>query len=190
MSGIDVNALRSILNISTIKTDNPPVYQVFDSLINYLAANDGSQLTGIDSSNLADVKMGEWQPRVLINGTQAGITYTEIPYASYTRVFDMCFCSMYIRLANKGASVGNVTITGLPYQVRGVKRYSAFNFGYYDNMAVADVAPSGLLLFGQQTMNLYRAGGGTIVAITDADLTNTTGLVASFFYHVDRNIVL
>ena len=87
-------------------------------------------------------------------------------------------------LSSKGSSTGAVLITGLPvasgwgaHQPASV-RLTALTAGVGNESLMAGVINSGT------TVALFDISGGTIAALTDADLTNTSTIEISGQYMV------
>lgn len=59
---------------------------------------------------------GTFTPGIAFGGASVGVVYV-VQEGRYTRIGDLVFFDVYMDISNKGASVGNATITGLPFTV-------------------------------------------------------------------------
>jgi len=76
------------------------------------ATPDGTGSTG--SEVLDDYEEGTFTPALLFGGASVGMTYST-QTGTYTKIGDTVHFQIVIRLSAKGTSVGNATITGLPF---------------------------------------------------------------------------
>lgn len=119
-----------------------------------------------------------WTPVLNINAVTTGITYSG-QGASCTRVGNRTACAVDIILSSKGAQVGAVTITGLPWAANaGFTQEFAFgnsNSSFTGTM-YGRIAPSA------STIQLIINNAGAAAAAADTNLTNTSILRSTFTY--------
>jgi hypothetical protein len=132
---------------------------------------------------LDDYEEGTFDVTLTFGGASVGITYGAREF-SYTKIGDRVNVTGYLALSNKGSSSGDAEITGLPFtSASGTATYSsspmhiaAMTFGGYPN---AFISPSATRI------QLYECSdAGVASAITNADFSNTTGLIFNLTYRV------
>jgi len=140
-----------------------------------------TQSASSDANTLDDYEEGTFDVAVAFGGASTGITYGQRNF-SYVKIGNTVFISGYVVLSNKGSSTGNASITGLPFtSASGNASYSAFSlhianttFGGFPNMFISP---------GFAVLDIYECSdAGSVTAITNADFTNTSGLIISGFY--------
>ncbi len=107
-----------IHNIDTGVTEYTTVQQLFTALGVAGLKFPAIQIPSTDVNTLDDYKEGTWVPSIKFGGLSVGLTYTD-QLGFYTKIGRMVSLICYIKINSNGTSVGNATITGLPYPVGG-----------------------------------------------------------------------
>jgi hypothetical protein len=131
-----------------------------------------TQSASSDANTLDDYEEGTWTPTIILNGTSSGITYA-FQTGRYTKVGNQVTIFMYIQLSNKGSSVGNLDIGGLPFA-------SANISSFYTGGAIRMGATTGLVGASQ----FYCSPNQTTLAIeivSNTRVTNTNIASSSDF---------
>jgi hypothetical protein len=140
-----------------------------------------TQAASANANTLDDYEEGTFDVSVTFGGASAGITYSVRNFA-YVKIGNTVYITGYVNLTNKGSSTGGAAISGLPFtSAAGNATYSAFSL-HIDSMTFGGF-PNGFIGPSSSGISLFEitdAGVGT--AITNADFTNTTGLIISGFY--------
>jgi hypothetical protein len=142
-----------------------------------------TQVASASANNLDDYEEGTWTMGVAFGGASVGVTYSNNT-GSYTKIGRQVTVTGLINLSNKGTSIGNVKITGLPFSLApNTNDYSAVNLWLSSitflnqYQAFADVNLTTIQIF--QITNL-----GTISNISDANFSNTSQIIVSLTYFV------
>ena len=143
-----------------------------------------TQSASSDVNTLDDYEEGEWTPRVMINSSSTGITYSGRA-GRYTKIGNIVQISYGISLSNKGSGSGDVHITDLPFTPYNPS--DARNLGTVAFEGVLSSFPTscmwglaydtGLIYSRYQTATDYAD-------LTSADITNTTVFYGTFVYRV------
>lgn len=126
---------------------------------------------------------GNWTPLLAINGSTTGITQS-VSTGSYQLFGRVMTVTFNVTLTSKGASTGNVTITGLP-----VAEYSAGGTGgaaltHFLNCTgltgtvIANNSASTTIMY------LFDSVATDVTPLTDANLTNTSVFKGTLSYFV------
>lgn len=132
-----------------------------------------------DNVNVWYQQSGTWTPVVEINNATTGITYAANGQIGYYEKFgNSVRASGHIALSSKGALTGNVTVSGLPYPIKNIAYYTTLT-GQANRQSNLNTV-SGPVIFegigGASEMSIVQVSSGSTVALTDANLTNTTEL--------------
>lgn len=120
-------------------------------------------------------------PTLEFGGSNTGISYSS-QSGNYANIGDMVSINIFLSLSSKGSSVGNATITGLPF-ING-SSHSAFTI-YAQNLSLslnytlhgARISPS------QQFIRLFETGSLLpLQNLTDSSFQNDTQLFISGNY--------
>jgi hypothetical protein len=130
-----------------------------------------SQNASSDANTLDDYEEGTWSPTVFIGATE--VTSYHFQNGSYTKVGRIVHANCWVRVNNKGAATGLVTIRGLPFTIAGGNSsYTAGSIGYQDEM-LSSSAP--MYCFGSintATVTLAYATATSLADVTQANLNN------------------
>lgn len=142
-----------------------------------------TQVPSADLNTLDDYREAvPFTPVLNLNASTAGITYS--PSSQVGRCIKigcLVFFDFSFTLSSKGASVGNATITGLPYsQVAGLPTATIFLTGL--NFSASTTGPLATLGNGNSTLTLRNFSAGSFTTMTDANFTNTTTVRGWGFY--------
>lgn len=143
------------------------------------AANARTNLGLTAAATMATVSGGTWTPVLNLGGATTGITYGT-QQGNYTRIGSLIFYNMNIVLTSKGSATGTLTITGLPFTAAGTF------YGFGDIVGINNVTSwaTGVaqIVPGTSTITPFAQGSTSIVAYTDANLTNTSTLRITGMY--------
>lgn len=124
---------------------------------------------------------GTFTPSLAFGGSSVGITYTA-RIGKYWLQGEIVFYDIAILLSNKGAQVGNATITGLPFtsandahQLRGSVQTNI-------TMPAGCTVITGEVTANTSTISIQGYGSGTIVTATNAEFANNSLLLITGFY--------
>ena len=144
------------------------VYVLLDDQgVNTSVVNGGSSITET------------WTPELRINNSATGITYTTRE-GLYTKNGNMITVSGFIQLSSKGASTGDVTIAGLPYE-SATTTIQSMSFSYINKITLTGILGGRASASTLVLENLLYTGS-TIVNVTQAALANDSGFGFSITY--------
>lgn len=141
-----------------------------------------TQIASAGANVLDDYEEGTWTPALAINGSATGITYTT-QQGVYTKVGRKVHVQGRITLSNKGASVGVVLITGLPFTVNATY-FGPGSLSYGSGFAALAGTPTVYANTGGTAGVLMDWGATGVAQITNAQVTNTTDMIFSMTYIV------
>jgi len=136
-----------------------------------------------EPNTLDDYQEGTWTVGIAFGGAVVGITYA-YQAGYYTKIGNIVTISGYVQLTSKGTSVGDATITGLPFTVIN-------NPAGYAGVALWLTAISFTAQFQAYTLtnsttisleNITEAGVRS--SLTDANFSNTSAIIISCTYRV------
>lgn len=124
-----------------------------------------------------------WTPTIAFGGASVGVTYA-VQEGHYQSIGNLIFFAGGIVLSNKGVSVGNVTIDGLPFTA------GALNNVFLGTQALSSVTfPAGrtyawcAVLASTTTLTIQAGGSGVAQAdFTDAEFANNSAISFSGYY--------
>jgi hypothetical protein len=133
-----------------------------------------------DLSSVVCDNSGAWTPALQFNGLSVGLTYSS-RVGRYYRLNKMVVVFFDIILTAKGSSTGDAGIAGLPFSSIS-DTLIACSLGFYANMAGITSMEGSFINAGLTTIALAAPGATDVVALTDANFTNTTRLSGSCTY--------
>lgn len=124
-------------------------------------------------------------PDLQINGSSAGITYV-FQNGAYTRVGNLIFFYITITLSSKGASVGAVTISNMPFATGADGSNQSIPVGSFNEATFAGYSTMSLQMNNSSTVaNLFISGSGSVNGnLTDVNITNDFTFRVNGFYRV------
>lgn len=138
------------------------------------------QVASTDVNVLDDYEEGTWTPVLRLGGLTTGITYSSQEGIS-VKIGRNVFFTGVIALSSKGTATGAATLAGLPGSNTAFRFVNFFAFG----LAAGSYNIGAYVSFGATPIiELYNQITGSGVAITDADLTNSSTLYFSGWYQV------
>jgi hypothetical protein len=132
------------------------------------------------ANTLDDYEEGSWTPALTFGGASVGITYST-QLGTYTKVGNMVQGRFAIILTNKGSSVGNALIGGLPFTVGSELGNATVELA---NNFVTNIASNGYCTNVATTITLNRFDTTSTAAITNSNFANNTRLDMWFQYLV------
>lgn len=151
-----------------------------------LGATDNPTFAGINIGGnlLNDYEEGAWTPDLQFGGAKVDITYAN-QQGWYTKIGRQVMLTGFMRLTNKGISIGEATILGLPFFVaNNNSAYSPVTL-YCGNITFADslncYCPKQLkkIILGEVT------NAGVPTPLMDTDFSNNSEIMFSVIYFVD-----
>lgn len=139
-----------------------------------------TQVPSAGANDLDDYEEGTFTPVLTINASPTGITYS-VQTGAYTKIGRLVIVVGRITLSNKGASVGSVVITGLPFTPTASQTFPLV-FPYYTNLASITGILSGYLA--STSIIIVIGGTSSMATATNSNLTNTSDLLFNFSYWV------
>jgi hypothetical protein len=151
---------------------------------------DPSLVTGsVTGKTLDDYEEGTFTPVMQIGNNTGGITY-QAQEGVYTKIGNLVYVKLRVRLASKGTNTGVVSIQGLPFALS--DDFSGVSFeagGVVDNWQLMSSAMDLRYYINGADREIYlvKNSGSTTPAswsgsVTDSDLQNTTGIRISLVY--------
>jgi hypothetical protein len=126
-----------------------------------------------DANTLDDYEEGTFTPAFLINSSSTGITGTFEGF--YTKIGRQVFYHMLFSVSNKGASVGNVSISGLPF----TKSDSSYSIGEISAFSIGNDGHLYIQLNSTSASFFTTNSGGTRRSITNTDFSNGSEFLAT-----------
>ncbi len=138
------------------------------------------------TDNLQTYHHAAWTPNLQINGSSTGITYTT-QLGGYTQIGNIVTVYAYILLSNKGASVGNVTISNLPVTSGANGGAQILSCSQFNGVTAVGYTTIGLQLGATSTVGTFVLSGSAVatIALADTHIVNTSILTISGMYIVD-----
>jgi len=139
-----------------------------------------SHPAGMTSELLSDYEEGTWTPALLFGGANVGMTGTFA--GTYTKIGRLVYVFVDIALSAIGASTGNVTITGAPFNAG-----SNYSTGIGDPVqSMANLTAGGAIPIGIAGTTFYCFKQTTTdrTLLTEANFTSTSLLRFSLTYSV------
>jgi hypothetical protein len=167
-------------NIDTGVTQYTTVNELLDALgIKGQVKFPAIQVPSADVNTLDDYKEGIWTPVLDFGGASVGITYSS-QSGIYTKIGSLVFINVLIVLTNKGVSVGDAHITGLPY-TSGIHSagYTRFgNISFADQLMISIASGSATIDFREVT------NAGVVTRLNDTDFVNNSYMHINISYRV------
>lgn len=155
-----------------------------------LAAEVGASILPIANGGMGSATghtYGTWTPSVKFGGGNTGITYAG-QYGYYEKITSSAGTwvriTCYLGLANKGSSVGSMTIEGLPVALINDGSYLANAAIYADNLQTIVGQLQAFADHNTTVINPYYLGTGTGTALSDANCKNNSVFMLSMSYKV------
>ena len=168
-----------------VNRENAPIKFFTSDTERFAITNNGVTFNGdtAAANALDDYEEGTWTMGVSFGGASVGVTYSD-QQATYTKIGRQVTVNGYIALSNKGISTGNAFITGLPFTIANSGgNYSSASFWFVNLTYTGQLISNGPI--NTTTVSLQEVTeAGANSTITDADFTNTTGIIISFTYFV------
>ena len=124
----------------------------------------------------------EFSPTLSFGGASVGLTYSTRNGLA-VKIADVVFVTCNMRLTNKGASIGNALISGLPFVSRNSTDGEASLTVQANNMgATAITSLSSVVANNSSAVTVSRYAAGAAVQLTDVDFANNSVLRLSGIY--------
>jgi hypothetical protein len=142
-----------------------------------------TQVASASANNLDDYEEGTWTMGIKFGGASVGVTYA-LNTGTYTKIGRQVTVNGYLALTNKGTSVGNAVITGLPFTIaNNLANYSStnllFNFLTYLGQTQGFGEINSTDIFLNQITEL-----GVFTSLTNLNFADNTEIIVNFTYFV------
>jgi hypothetical protein len=138
-----------------------------------------TQNNSANVNTLDDYREGTFTPTISFGGASVGVTYL-LQSGSYTKIGNSIRIRISITLSNKGSSVGNILISGLPYT-----NSSAFSVAgairLGGSLAAINVC-QGYVNSSSPTITLEKLVSGSATILQDTDVGSTVQIGISAEY--------
>jgi hypothetical protein len=132
---------------------------------------------------LDDYEEGDWTPTILFGGAAVGVTYTS-QVGKYTKIGRQVTVSCHLVLSSKGSSTGAATMGGLPFTIPNNLPNLSGAALRIENITFANIV-QGYGVINSTTIGFEEVTLlGAVTSITDADFSNTSGVIIGFSYSV------
>jgi hypothetical protein len=131
-----------------------------------------TQVPSADANTLDDYEEGTWTP---VDGSGAGLSFTQSGTARYTKVGRIVFVSLYINFPST-ANTSNVNIAGLPFTAVGSESYS-----YLSGRAGVLALSMGQVNTGSNGFTLYKASSSGVV---NSELSSAYLILSGCYYAI------
>jgi hypothetical protein len=144
--------------------------------------SDGLKFNGdtAAANALDDYEEGTFDFGIAFGGSSTGVTYSSRAGA-YTKIGRQVSVNGAIVLTSKGAQVGDVTITGLPFVNAGE---SSISIGAVINISFADFICGNLVSGGSSILIRQSTNAGVFSSLTNTNFADNSVIVFSFNYFV------
>lgn len=133
-----------------------------------------TQNPSADANTLDDYEEGTYTPGLSFGGGTTGLTYAT-QTGGYIKIGRLVLAMGTLVLTNKGSSTGAARLTGLPFtSASGTEHYSVIGGFYHTALASLVDGPKGLIDLSATTVSLFNGGAADVVALTEANFTNTS----------------
>lgn len=139
--------------------------------------------SGINLGNdtLSVYKKGTWTPGLSSNGNTTGIAYSQ-QGGNYRRIGDMVFVDFFVETSSKLTSVGNILLTGLPYNYNGGQPGTAWGSAWASIAGTFVIAGIG----STKTANVnIGSPTGSYANVTQGNMNSTIILAGQFYYYTN-----
>lgn len=125
---------------------------------------------------------GLWTPELFFGGAQVGMT-TSVKSGYWWAFNTIIVGHARITLTAKGSSVGSATITGLPFTSDTNVQSGHMMASFYGAFAALGGSLFGRIPGSSKTIQIHASGAAAAVALTEANLTNTSTVDFWFIYN-------
>lgn len=184
--------IRTALTVTTTLTVNGTGTSTISGPLSIAGASAGqiafpaSQNASAGANTLDDYEEGTWTPAVAFGAAAVGITYSQ-QAGNYTKVGNLVTAWFSMALTSKGSSVGNATLTGLPFTIAntsGVSGAEAVNFTNMTATLVSSTLQGNINTTNANIYGIGAAGTTNQTQLTDASFANNTVMVAKMTFRV------
>jgi hypothetical protein len=186
---IEYYTLTSLTNALPLTGGTVTGSTTFNSLVSVNAgiAFPATQVASAGANTLDDYEEGTWTPTLNFSGGTTGIVYGTVRSGRYTKVGRIVTVSFSINLTNKGSSIGDANVSGLPFP----SYNNGGTFPAYAGTVVGESGmasmPTGTYCLAWSDSSLYlRSNGATAnVGLSQAtNFTNTSAIYGTVVYEV------
>jgi hypothetical protein len=144
-----------------------------------------SHPASMTSELLDDYEEGTWTPNLAFGGLNTGITYAGRS-GWYVKIGNTVIANAEVFLSNKGAQVGDATISGLPFTPSGANGSAWVPFGARQRITLAASSNAFVIVSTTTTASLFQLNnlGGAAVTVTDTAFVNNSEFNIQIVYQV------
>lgn len=160
--------------IQDIRTSASPLFVAL-TLSNGQIVFPATQVASSGANTLDDYEEGTFTPGLAFGGASVDMTYnSSYRNGSYTKIGRLVTVTGVIVLTAKGSSVGDATITGLPFAVASGSSYYGVPSLMFNRVTFANQS-EGRFSPGATTIDLYEiTEAGVVSALTNADFADNS----------------
>ena len=147
---------------------------------------DFSTTAGTGTSELLDdYEEGTWTPDLAFGGSNTGITYAGRS-GWYVKIGNTVIANAEVFLSNKGAQVGDATISGLPFTPSAANGSEWVPFGARQRITLAASSSAFVIVSTTTTASLFQLNnlGGSASSVTDTAFVNNSEFNIQIVYQV------
>ena len=152
--------------------------------IDFSATGNAGNSASMSNEILDDYEEGSWTPYFGVAGGASGQAFST-QEGTYTKIGNRVFCTFHIQLSNKGTQggAGWVTLTNLPFAISGIGGGGSAN--YWDSFTSSFSPTVWRCMQGGTSVYIAKANGNTSTDLNIAQLTNSSRIYGSLYYHTN-----
>ena len=152
--------------------------------IDFSATGNAGNSASMSNEILDDYEEGSWTPYFGVAGGASGQAFST-QEGTYTKIGNRVFCTFHIQLSNKGTQggAGWVTLTNLPFSISGIGGGGSAN--YWDSFTSSFSPTVWRCMQGGTSVYIAKANGNTSTDLNMAQLTNSSRIYGSLYYHTN-----
>jgi len=165
-----------------VKEASSPTF-VKVTLSNGQIAFPAAQVASADPNTLDDYEEGTWTPTITFGGASVDLTYGD-QSGYYTKIGNRVYIQAYIRLTNKGTSVGIAQVKSLPFTCQNIAGNQGQLAIFPSNISFADFISVGVRQGETATDMKEITNAGVATWILDTDFANNSSIYINGSYMV------
>lgn len=143
--------------------------------------SDDPSAPGMTSELLDDYEEGAFTPALQFGGAAVDITYS-VQQGLYTKIGNRVYFTIRLTLTNKGTSVGNAAIVGLPFAANASTRFNPMSV-WWTNMATG-LQPFFFVDTNSTTITCQVNNSGSSANSANGSYNNNSNITISGSYQV------
>jgi len=145
----------------------------------------GGSSSGSASALLDDYEEGTFTPVITFGGGDAGQSYS-VQAGFYTKIGRVVYITARLHMTARGSSSGGTKIQGLPFDCSNTSNLNySFCLGFVAGMSALFDSDNTYFLMDANTSKIScrRGNGGSSQDISEGNLSNSSEMIVSGFYH-------